>query len=101
VDGSRTATLLTIKSLLPGMIQRGRGAIVTMAKGTICACQTPSHDDNPAAPNRQRGWTDVGYGPGSGAARADALISYAGHRVQMGAPDRRPGWRLVWMAASL
>ena len=22
----------------------------------------------------------------------DGLISYAGHRVQMGAPDRRPGW---------
>ena len=31
VDGSLTATLLTLKSFLPGMLQRGRGAIVTMA----------------------------------------------------------------------
>ena len=31
LDGSLTATFLTIKSFLPGMIQRGRGAIVTMA----------------------------------------------------------------------
>jgi len=31
VDGSLTATFLTLKSFLPGMIQRGRGAIVTMA----------------------------------------------------------------------
>src|SRR5215213_1393945 len=31
VDGSLTATFLTIKSFLPGMIERGRGAIVTMA----------------------------------------------------------------------
>jgi hypothetical protein len=41
---------------------------------------------------RQGDWTDIGYGPGSDAARPDALISYAGHRVQMGAPDRHPGW---------
>src|SRR5215211_3284472 len=31
VDGSLTATFLTLKSFLPGMIQRGRGAVVTMA----------------------------------------------------------------------
>src|SRR5215213_886054 len=31
VDGSLTATFLTLKSFLPGMIERGRGAIVTMA----------------------------------------------------------------------
>jgi 3-oxoacyl-[acyl-carrier protein] reductase len=31
MDGSLTATFLTVKSFLPGMIQRGRGAIVTMA----------------------------------------------------------------------
>ena len=31
MDGSLTATFLTLKSFLPGMIQRGRGAIVTMA----------------------------------------------------------------------
>jgi 3-oxoacyl-[acyl-carrier protein] reductase len=31
VDGSLTATFLTLKSFLPGMTQRGRGAILTMA----------------------------------------------------------------------
>jgi NAD(P)-dependent dehydrogenase (short-subunit alcohol dehydrogenase family) len=31
VDGILTATFLTLKSFLPGMVQRGRGAIVTMA----------------------------------------------------------------------
>jgi len=31
VDGSLTATFLTLKSFLPGMIERGRGAILTMA----------------------------------------------------------------------
>ena len=31
LDGSLTATFLTLKSFLPGMIERGRGAIVTMA----------------------------------------------------------------------
>jgi 3-oxoacyl-[acyl-carrier protein] reductase len=31
VDGSLTATFLTLKSFLPGMTQRRRGAIVTMA----------------------------------------------------------------------
>jgi 3-oxoacyl-[acyl-carrier protein] reductase len=31
VDGSLTATFLTLKSFLPGMLQRSRGAIVTMA----------------------------------------------------------------------
>jgi 3-oxoacyl-[acyl-carrier protein] reductase len=31
VDGSLTATFLTLKSFLPGMTQRGRGAIITMA----------------------------------------------------------------------
>ena len=31
MDGSLTATFLTLKSFLPGMIERGRGAIVTMA----------------------------------------------------------------------
>ena len=31
VDGSLTATFLTLKSFLPGMVERGRGAIVTMA----------------------------------------------------------------------
>jgi 3-oxoacyl-[acyl-carrier protein] reductase len=31
VDGSLTATFLTLKGFLPGMIDRGRGAIVTMA----------------------------------------------------------------------
>ena len=31
LDGSLTATFLTLKSFLPGMLQRGRGAIVTMA----------------------------------------------------------------------
>ena len=31
VDGSLTATFLTLKTFLPGMIQRGRGAILTMA----------------------------------------------------------------------
>jgi 3-oxoacyl-[acyl-carrier protein] reductase len=31
LDGSLTATFLTLKSFLAGMVQRGRGAIVTMA----------------------------------------------------------------------
>jgi 3-oxoacyl-[acyl-carrier protein] reductase len=31
VDGSLTATFLTLKSFLPGMLQRGRGVILTMA----------------------------------------------------------------------
>jgi 3-oxoacyl-[acyl-carrier protein] reductase len=31
VDGSLTATFLTLKSFLPGMLQSGRGVIVTMA----------------------------------------------------------------------
>jgi 3-oxoacyl-[acyl-carrier protein] reductase len=31
VDGTLTATYLTLKSFLPGMIQRGRGAVITMA----------------------------------------------------------------------
>jgi 3-oxoacyl-[acyl-carrier protein] reductase len=31
IDGNLTATFLTLKSFLPGMIERGRGAIVTMA----------------------------------------------------------------------
>jgi 3-oxoacyl-[acyl-carrier protein] reductase len=31
VDGSLTATFLTLKGFLPGMLQRGRGAILTMA----------------------------------------------------------------------
>jgi 3-oxoacyl-[acyl-carrier protein] reductase len=31
VDGTLTATFLTLKGFLPGMLQRGRGAIVTMA----------------------------------------------------------------------
>jgi 3-oxoacyl-[acyl-carrier protein] reductase len=31
VDGSLTATFLTLKSFLPGMLQRGQGAILTMA----------------------------------------------------------------------
>jgi 3-oxoacyl-[acyl-carrier protein] reductase len=31
LDGSLTTTFLTLKSFLPGMIQQGRGAIVTMA----------------------------------------------------------------------
>src|SRR5215216_3893599 len=31
VDSTLTATFLTLKSFLPGMVQRGRGAIVTMA----------------------------------------------------------------------
>ena len=31
VDGNLTATFLTVKSFLPGMIERGRGSIVTMA----------------------------------------------------------------------
>jgi len=31
LDGSLTATFLALKSFLPGMVQRGRGAIVTMA----------------------------------------------------------------------
>jgi 3-oxoacyl-[acyl-carrier protein] reductase len=31
LDGSLTATFLTLKSFLPGMLQRGRGAIVTTA----------------------------------------------------------------------
>src|SRR5215212_5859989 len=31
VDSTLTSTFLTLKSFLPGMIQRGRGAIVTMA----------------------------------------------------------------------
>jgi 3-oxoacyl-[acyl-carrier protein] reductase len=31
VDGTLTATFLTLKSFLPGMIQRGRGVIMTMA----------------------------------------------------------------------
>jgi 3-oxoacyl-[acyl-carrier protein] reductase len=39
VDGSLTATFLTLKSFLPGMIERGRGAIVTMASS---AARLPS-----------------------------------------------------------
>ena len=39
MDGSLTATFLTLKSFLPGMIQRGRGAIVTMASS---AARLPS-----------------------------------------------------------
>ena len=31
LDGSLTATFLTLKSFLPSMVQRGRGAVVTMA----------------------------------------------------------------------
>jgi len=31
VDSSLTATFLTLQSFLPGMIERGRGAILTMA----------------------------------------------------------------------
>ena len=31
LDGSLTATFLTLQSFLPGMLERGRGAIVTMA----------------------------------------------------------------------
>jgi 3-oxoacyl-[acyl-carrier protein] reductase len=31
VDGTLTATYLTLKSFLPGMLQRGRGVILTMA----------------------------------------------------------------------
>jgi 3-oxoacyl-[acyl-carrier protein] reductase len=31
LDGSLTATFLTLKSFLPGMVERGRGAIITMA----------------------------------------------------------------------
>ena len=31
IDGNLTATFLTLKSFLPGMIERGYGAIVTMA----------------------------------------------------------------------
>jgi 3-oxoacyl-[acyl-carrier protein] reductase len=31
VEGSLTATFLTLKSFLPGMVERGRGAVVTMA----------------------------------------------------------------------
>jgi 3-oxoacyl-[acyl-carrier protein] reductase len=31
VDGNLTATFLTVKSFLPGMIERGRGSIITMA----------------------------------------------------------------------
>ena len=31
LDGSLTATFLTLKGFLPGMLERGRGAIVTMA----------------------------------------------------------------------
>jgi 3-oxoacyl-[acyl-carrier protein] reductase len=31
VDGSLTATFLTLKSFLPGMIERGRGVVLTMA----------------------------------------------------------------------
>jgi 3-oxoacyl-[acyl-carrier protein] reductase len=33
LDGSLTATFLTLKCLLPGMSERGRGAILTMASG--------------------------------------------------------------------
>jgi 3-oxoacyl-[acyl-carrier protein] reductase len=31
IDGTLSATFLTVKSFLPGMIQRGRGSIITMA----------------------------------------------------------------------
>jgi 3-oxoacyl-[acyl-carrier protein] reductase len=31
VDGSLTATFFTLKSFLPGMVERGRGSVVTMA----------------------------------------------------------------------
>src|SRR5215475_9027506 len=54
VDGSLTATLQTIKSLLPGMIKRGRGTIVTMASS---AARLPG----PGAPApyaaAQAGWS--------------------------------------------
>src|SRR5207245_8032968 len=33
IDGTLSPTFLTVKSFLPGMIQRGRGTIITMASG--------------------------------------------------------------------
>ncbi len=46
VDGNLTATFLTIKSFLPGMIERRRGAIVTMAS---TAARMPSPAPAPYA----------------------------------------------------
>jgi 3-oxoacyl-[acyl-carrier protein] reductase len=36
IDGNLTSTFLTLKSFLPGMIERGRGSIVTMASSAGC-----------------------------------------------------------------
>jgi 3-oxoacyl-[acyl-carrier protein] reductase len=44
VDGSLTATFLTLRSFLPGMAERGRGSIVTMASlaGRVAATGAPA-----------------------------------------------------------
>lgn len=46
VNGSLTATFLTLKSFLPGMIERGSGSIVTMASS---AARTPTGAPAPYA----------------------------------------------------
>jgi 3-oxoacyl-[acyl-carrier protein] reductase len=46
VDGSLTATFLTLKSFLPGMIERGGGSIVTMASS---AARVPTSAPAPYA----------------------------------------------------
>lgn len=46
VDGNLTATFLTLKSFLPGMTERGRGSIVTMAS---TAARLPSGSPTPYA----------------------------------------------------
>lgn len=46
VDGSLSATFLTLKSFLPGMIERGGGSIVTMASS---AARTPTGAPAPYA----------------------------------------------------
>ena len=53
VDGSLTATFLTLKSFLPGMIERGGGSVVTMASS---AARVPT--GAPPRPTRppKRGW---------------------------------------------
>jgi 3-oxoacyl-[acyl-carrier protein] reductase len=100
VDGSLTATFLTLKSFLPGMIQRGRGAIVTMASSAArlpglgapapyVAGQGGGGHAHP--PGRQRGrppWNSGELpGPAHHPDRADPAGSVPGEAGQDGGGD--------------